>query len=57
MTRTPGVVLAITLAPIFFGAGTVATAAEIKVLSANGVKAIMIDLTNKYESSTGNKMA
>jgi molybdate transport system substrate-binding protein len=56
MRRTLGVVLAITLLPIVFGAGTAATAAEIKVLSANGVKAIMIDLANKYERSTGDKV-
>jgi len=33
-----------------------AEAADIKVLSANGVKAIMVDLAQKFESSTGNKV-
>ena len=50
----PRVVLAIALLAVF--PGSTVSAADVKVLTANGVKAIMVDLAKKFEGSTGNKV-
>lgn len=44
------------LVPMILCSPAVASAAEIKVLSANGAKAIMVDLALSFEGSTGNKV-
>ena len=51
--QATAVAAAISLAPI--GAG--AHAAEIKVISANGPRAVLAELTPKFESATGHKLA
>ena len=51
--RATAVAAAISLAPI--GAG--AHAAGIKVISANGPRAVLAELTPRFESATGHKLA
>ena len=51
--QATAVAAAISLAPI--GAG--ADAAEIRVVSANGLRAVLAELTPKFESATGHKLA
>lgn len=50
------VVVGISFSPIILTEGAGANAAEIKVLSANGVRAILGDLAGKFESTTGHKV-
>jgi len=47
--------LTVCLLPLV-GGGDSASAAEVKVLSANGVKAILVDLAPKFERVSGNKV-
>jgi molybdate transport system substrate-binding protein len=54
MRKTFGVVLGLALFANSWW--NTASSADVKVLSANGVKAIMLDLASKFESSTGNKV-
>jgi molybdate transport system substrate-binding protein len=56
MTRTLGIAVAVAHSLISICAGMTARAAEMRVLSANGVKAIMVDLVDKFGSATGNKV-
>jgi len=56
MKTALGLALAIALSPVLTGVAMTAGAAEIKVLSANGVKAVMVDLAHEFESASGNKV-
>ena len=51
-----GLALAIALSPMLSGAAMTASAAEIKVLSANGAKLILTALVPEFERTTNNKV-
>ena len=49
-------VVLISVAPMIWSDGADANAAEVKILSANGVRAILGDLAGEFERTTGNKV-
>lgn len=49
-------VIGISVVPMSVGDGAVAKAAELKVLSANGIRAVLNDLAGEFERTTGNKV-
>jgi molybdate transport system substrate-binding protein len=57
--RAAAVAAAMSLSPIVFqhGAHHGADAAEIKVISANGPRAVLADITGQFESASGHKLA
>src|SRR4051812_47699133 len=53
-SRTASIAAALALVPIALAA---AHAAEIKVISANGLRDVLADVTPAFESATGHKLA